>query len=43
MNKNKIEIAIVLKSGLRAELQLSPRSYKQTFREFLKKYDIGAE
>lgn len=43
MNKNKIEIAIVMQSGERAELQLSPRNYKQNFRDFLKKYNIGTE
>jgi hypothetical protein len=40
MNKNKIEIKIELSSGQRASLVLSPRSYKQNFKEFKEKYGI---
>ena len=41
MSKHEIEITIELQSGAKANLLLSPDHYKQSFRDFRKRYDIA--
>ena len=41
MNRHKITISVELQPKEIAELQLSPSTYKESFREFKQKYGIN--
>jgi hypothetical protein len=41
MNKNAIEIRIVISNGKQLLLELSPGEYKRQFREFVQKHELS--